>query len=62
MGLVFPATNTTVTQSSTTYEKKKKIDINRKSGISREQAVKQLTLRNKIFLRTEVAPFKIKDE
>lgn len=55
MGLVFPAT-------LSNKEKHKTLTAKRESSVSREQVVKQLTLRNKIYLRTEVSSFKSKDE
>lgn len=52
MGLVFPAL----------YPPKKLLDSKQEISLSRKQAVKQLTLRNKIFLRTEIPFFKSKNE
>lgn len=58
MGLIFPANYA----FKSNYINKKMIKTKQESNVSREQAVKQLTLRNKIFLRTEIPIFKSKDE
>lgn len=52
MGLVFPVL----------YPRKKLLDNKREITVSRKEAVKQLTLRNKIFLRTEIPSFRSKNE